>query len=145
MKKGFYQDWEREWRKLKRMRFFYLVLPVFVTMLSVRIIQVYFHLKLEQVKKQAASYRREAMQGSGGQETAETGETGGSGAQPPAANEAGSEEKAAQASEGIPMDTAKKPVPVPAKKAEMEVFTPEPAGEPADAVPVSSCTVTEDV
>ena len=54
MKKGFYQDWEREWRKLKRMRFFYLVLPVFVTMLSVRIIQVYFHLKLEQVKKQAA-------------------------------------------------------------------------------------------
>ena len=51
MKKGVYQDLEREWRKLKRFRFFYIVLPVFLTMLSVRIIQVYFHLKMEQLKK----------------------------------------------------------------------------------------------
>ena len=51
MKKGVYQDLEREWRKLKRFRFFYIVLPVFLTMLSVRIIQVYFHLKMEQLKE----------------------------------------------------------------------------------------------
>lgn len=50
MKKGLYQDFEREWRKWKRLRFFYFVLPVFLTMLSVRIIQVYFHLKMEQLK-----------------------------------------------------------------------------------------------
>ena len=59
MKKGVYQDLERDWRKLKRFRFFYIVLPVFLTMLSVRIIQVYFHLKMEQLKKAAASCGRE--------------------------------------------------------------------------------------
>ncbi len=59
MKKGFYQDLEKEWRRLKRLRFFYFVMPVFLTMLCVRIIQVYFHLKLEQVKRQAAAVSAE--------------------------------------------------------------------------------------
>ena len=59
MKKGFYQDLEKEWKRLKRLRFFYFVMPDFLTMLCIRIIQVYFHLKLEQVKRQAALFRRE--------------------------------------------------------------------------------------
>ena len=55
MKRGLGIDLEREWKKLKRRHFFYLVLPIFLTMLSVRIIQVYFHLKMEQLKRAAAS------------------------------------------------------------------------------------------
>ena len=55
MKRGLGIDLEREWKKLKRRHFFYLVLPIFLTMLSVRIIQVYFHLKMEQLKQAAAS------------------------------------------------------------------------------------------
>ena len=55
MKAKHYNHWEKEWRRLKRLRFFYLVLPVFLTMLSIRIIQTYFHLKMAQLKSAAAS------------------------------------------------------------------------------------------
>ena len=56
MKIKYYENWEREWKRLKRMRFFYIVLPIFLTMLSIRIIQTYFHLKMAQLKTAAASY-----------------------------------------------------------------------------------------
>lgn len=103
MKKGLYQDLEKEWRKLKRLRFFYFVLPLFLIMLCARIVQVYVHLKLELARQQAVSCSRE------------------------------NPEKPA------------KPVPVPAEKADMQFFTPEPAGQPAKTAPAGSCTVTEEL
>lgn len=123
MKKGLYQDFEREWRKWKRLRFFYFVLPVFLTILSVRIIQVYFHLKMEQLKKAAAACRRE-----------EAGE--GKKGEPPAQTDRQDQQR---------------PVPVSSQKADMEWFTPQPAPEKADEAGAaqsrqeSSCTVTEEL
>ena len=127
MKKGLYQDLEKEWKKLKRFRFFYIVLPVFLTMLSVRIIQVYFHLKLERFKKAAASCRREAMG-----EARKDAENSPSGAD--AAQKAGSAPAASPAAKPVPE-------PIQAEKADMEFITPQPV---AAASQEGSCTVTEE-
>lgn len=143
MKRGLGIDLEREWKKLKRRHFFYLVLPIFLTMLSVRIIQVYFHLKMEQLKRAAASQSpaeggRQAVPEPARAEAAEMGfftpepapaERLQAAAPEPAADKAASAGEKAAADAGTAVG----------KKAVAD------AGAAADSQRAGSCTVTEEL
>ena len=143
MKRGLGIDLEREWKKLKRRHFFYLVLPIFLTMLSVRIIQVYFHLKMEQLKRAAASQSpaeggRQAVPEPARAEAAEmeffTPEPAPAERLPAAAPELAAG-KAAAAGEEAAADAGT----AAGKKAAAD------AGTAADAKGAGSCTVTEEL